>query len=162
MPISVITSTTIVLIWFKGLKTLIMIIMFGINITNACIGDQDRAICLCPWKEVSPMTAFWIRIEQYAQNTWRAAFGWKASVIKINYLSSEMASRLAMLAVLDMTSVAIHNLQKWPPKLQVPEMSLIRANGMTTVATKRSENNCQCQISCKKTQDEKVTLIFSC
>ena len=45
MPISVITSTTIVLIWFKGLKTLIMIIMFGINITNACIGDQDRAIC---------------------------------------------------------------------------------------------------------------------
>jgi len=48
-----------------------------------------------------------------------------------------------MLAVLDMTSVAIHSLQKWPPKLQVPEMSLMRANGITTVATRRSEKRGQ-------------------
>ena len=49
-----------------------------------------------------------------------------------------MASRFAMLAVLDMTSVAIQSLQKWPPKLQVPEISLISAKGITTVATNRS------------------------
>jgi len=43
-----------------------------------------------------------------------------------------------MLAVLDITSVAIHSLQKFPPKLHVPVMSLIRAKGITTVATRRS------------------------
>lgn len=65
-------------------------------------------------------------------------FGQNRKTVIQNYLSSEMANKLMMLAVQHMTSVEIQRLQYSLPNFHSPRRSLTMANGMTSVDKRRS------------------------